>query len=476
MRVLFFFPNYLQAPSVHYGIAFIAGLLKEKGHISKVVQLLSLPKKKAILKYINDFRPDLVAFTSTTNQFPIVEAVASFIKQEYDIPIICGGVHATFSPEDVIANNHIDMVCRGEGEYAMLELVESLKHRASCDNIKNLWIKKKNGTIIKNELRPFIKDLDTLPFPDVDIFDIDLILKKNSGMFRLIGARRCIYNCTYCCSHALRELYKDKADTVNHQSIDSRLMQMDFWHKRYPIKSFIIDDDVFTSDHEYAIEFCQKYKKMFDLPFACNARPETLDKGMLRTLKGSGCYCVLIGIESGNEWIRKNILHRNVSNDKIVQVFKDAQETGVKVHSFNMIGLPYETQEAASDTVKINKEISPDTLQVSVFYPYPGTELYDLYKKNNYDIKENVFNYFDYEKKSARLTNLTAIQINTYLWEINNIWIEQKIHLKYEYFYFIYWMLKKILGVQIVTALLLRLNAFKNYVSYNYVWKLMNFY
>jgi anaerobic magnesium-protoporphyrin IX monomethyl ester cyclase len=473
MRVLFFYPNYLQAPSIHYGIASISGVLKESGHQAKVIQLLTFPKKKEVLKYVKEFSPDLVALTSTTNQFQIAEAVAGFIKSECDIPIVCGGVHATFAPDEVIRGN-IDFVCRGEGEYAMLELVDSLERGASCDNIKNLWIKK-NGNIIKNELRPFISELDKLPFPDVDVFDVDFILKRNTGMFRVMGDRRCTYNCTYCCSSALRELYKDEKWPIRHQSIDSRLGQMEFWRKKYPIKSFIIDDDVFTLDHRYTIEFCQRYKEMFDLPFACNARLETLDKGLLKILKSSGCYCVLIGIESGNEWIRKNVLHRNIANEKIVRIFKEVKESGLKVHSFNMIGLPYETQEAARDTVKLNREISPDTLQVSVFYPYPGTELYNLYKKNNFTVKKGVFNYLNCNTELERLTSINPVQINAYFWQINNVWIEQKIYFRCKYLYFVYWILKKILGVKTVTVLSLRLNSFKNYVAYNYIWKLNNY-
>jgi len=171
-------------PSVHHGLASVSSVLKSRGHLASLYHVKKEPSRNEILDTIQREHPDIIAFSSVTNQIGYVDIGSKWIKQEFTIPIICGGIHATLYPEEVIGFDGIDMVCRGEGEYPMLELANDLGHT----DIKNLWVKG-GGDIIKNPLRPLISSLDDLPYPDYALFDCKSILEDRNGDFAILASR-----------------------------------------------------------------------------------------------------------------------------------------------------------------------------------------------------------------------------------------------------------------------------------------------
>ncbi|KKN17103.1 hypothetical protein LCGC14_0969350, partial [marine sediment metagenome] len=135
---------------------------------------------------------------------------------------------------------------------------------------------------------------------------------------------------------------------------------------------------------EWVFEFCEKYPKHFDLEFECNLRPETVDEKLLTALKNANCNQVDMGIEVGNEWLRNKVLNRKVSNKQILNAFRLAEEVGIKTRAYNMIGLPYETVDMVKETIRLNEMSNPTHTAIFYFYPYPGTRLYDVCKKEGY--------------------------------------------------------------------------------------------
>ncbi|MFA5115107.1 MAG: radical SAM protein [Candidatus Omnitrophota bacterium] len=478
MKVFFIFPNVLNKPCIHYGIASIAALLKNNGHQVSLMQVLEIPKKGAIIKNIAASRPDIIAFTSVTSQFSIVKEIAQSIRREFDLPIICGGIHATLAPDEVIADQNIDIICRGEGEYPMLELVSKLRNNLPCDDIKNLWIKR-NGIVKKNGIRLPLDNLDKLSFPYIDFFDIEHMLRSEHGRFRVITSRSCPFDCSYCCAPALRRLSGDDNGRVRRLSVDSVLMQMRSWLAKYPIKSFIIDDDAFTVDQEYVAEFCSKYKNAIDVPFACNSRPESLSPGLLKILKSAGCELMLVGVESGSEKLRNDVLNRSISNNRLINCFKQIRAAGIKTFSFNMIGLPGETEDEAEETIRLNQEISPDSLQVSMFCFYPGTKLSKSFKIESQEPYDKIFNYFTCSGRVASappFTRLTPEKVDYYMHKLRSLWIEEAIRRRYRYLFLFYRVLIRIIGFKKTVALFLKLAFLKDHVLYWYVWRFKNYF
>jgi len=381
------------------GIGYMSSVLKANGHRTSLIHVTETMIKSKLMKKIERYKPDLIGFSSTTHQYQYVKEYSNWIKEELETPIICGGVHATLCPDQVLSCNNIDMVCIGEGEYPMLELANRMEKGDNIDDISNLWIKK-HSSIKRNPVRPLISNLDELPFPDREIFNFKELLKTgllgaHGSLSEFMAGRGCPYDCTYCCNHALKEIYKGKGKYVRMRSVENVLAEIKNVTEKYEVKKIMFHDDIFTLFHNWIKEFCEKYPTEFDLPFWCNGRVETLNRQILYDLRKAGCDMIFIGIESGNEWLRRTVLRRPITNKQIIDAFRIAHEVGIKTLSFNMVGIPFETPEMVKETIELNKLIQPDHIQVSIFYPYPNTELWRICSESGYLTQDQLPSYFD---------------------------------------------------------------------------------
>lgn len=446
LKVLFIYPDICRyGGGLHYGIAWISAVLKMNGHKTSLLHITRDISKKKLLTEVRRVKPDIICFSSTTNQFPYVKLYANWIKGVFNLPIICGGIHVTLCPDDAILCNGIDIVCIGEGEYPLLELVNALESGKENSQIMNLWIRKK-GIIIRNPLRPLIQNLDELPFPDTEIFQYERILKRRGGEAGFLAGRGCPYSCTYCCNHAVRKLYNGKGSYVRIRSVSNVLEEIKYVAEKYGslVKKINFDDDTFTLFHKWVKEFCKAYKKEFDYPFSCNVRADTVNMEILVALKRAGCDTIKIGIESGDEWLRRNILKRSMTNRQIITACKTAHEVGIKVYTFNMIGLPFETPSMIEKTIELNRLIAPNRVQTSIFYPYPNTELYRICQTGGFLIDKHKKSYFD-EGTTLNLPTLTEKQIKDYYTKLKELDVESYIKTYYPKLMLIYKMLKFIL-------------------------------
>jgi len=355
-------------PSVHHGIAQLVAVLKTYG---QEVSLHHVKKENAreIISAIDRESPDIIGFTTMSNQMGYVERWSQWIKEMFDIPIVCGGVHATLNPEDILNNTCVDMVCVGDGDRAIVD--------------HNFWFKR-NGHIVKTVPYPLVENLDELPFPDYSLFDIGGILKARNGRFAIIASRGCPHNCHYCSNSALREKLNGLGKYFRFRSVDNTIAMLNHYIGKYPVRSFTFADDIFGLNKKWVLEFCEKYPKSVDLPFDCNLRVESATKELLEALKSANCDMIEMGIESGNPWMRREVLNRKMSNHQIVDAFENAHRLGIKTRAYNMVGLPYETLAMARETLELNKKVKPDEVAVFYFYPYKGTKLYDVCEKEGF--------------------------------------------------------------------------------------------
>nr|MBC7244125.1 radical SAM protein [Chloroflexota bacterium] len=400
------------ARKYYHGLGYLSSVLKQAGHQTALIYLLAEPVKGEFLQQVAAIAPDIIAFSATTHQFPYVEKCARWIKESLpEMLCIAGGPHPTLVPEDVLANSNFDLVCIGEGEYPLLDLVTALQEGREITNIPNLWLRR-DGALVKNPLRPLLANLDELPFADRELFDFEQILAANDGWVDMMAGRGCPYGCSYCCNPILREKFKGLGRYVRFRSVDNVLSEIRFLTGRYRVKTLNFQDDVFTLDRNWTLQFCRKYEREFDLPFWINTRVERInDEEIVAALARAGCRGVRIGIESGNEKLRAEILKRRMSNDEIRHAFALARRHGLDVYTCNMLGIPGETAEMIQETVDLNRELQPADLQFSVFYPYPMTELYDLAVREGYLIEgESLPSY--YERRSIlRLPTLTPEEL-----------------------------------------------------------------
>jgi radical SAM superfamily enzyme YgiQ (UPF0313 family) len=210
-----------------------------------------------------------------------------------------------------------------------------------------------------------------------------------------IFSRGCPYNCSYCCNNALQRIYKDKGKQIRFRSVDKAIEEIRTFLRAYKVNHIGFDDDSFTKKRGWLREFCDKYAASKEFPpFACNTRPELFDEETASLLEKAGCYRVNIGIESGSEDLRKRVLNRNMTDKDIIRSFELAKKHRFLTHSFNIIGFPKETKRDFDKTIELNRKVQPDYLQLSMFYPYPGTPLGDMARENGYVSDKDIYSYF----------------------------------------------------------------------------------
>lgn len=390
MKMLFIYPDIdFDTPGAGYkgeislAIGYLSAILKKHGHIVKLIHIVNDIEKESLIGQIEEFHPDLIGFSTISQIFSYVRRYAGWIKERLDVPIIVGGAHPSLNPNETIVVENIDMICVGEGELSLLELCDNIQTMKPIDNIPSIWLKK-DGAIKKNPVRALVENLDDLPMPDRDIFDIPNLnyhTNKKYPYTIIKASRGCPFNCSYCSNHKFRELYPNKDKMVRFHSVGRVIEEARRILEKTPdLKLFYFHDDIFPVYKNWFREFASEYKKEIGLPYRCKARVELMDEEFACLLKKSGCFRVQIGIESGNEEILK-LLKRPVAAEKVFAAFRLCEKYGIQTQSFNMVGIPHEDSGKILDTIKINAKANPGVIITSIYYPLPNTELYNVCKE-----------------------------------------------------------------------------------------------
>lgn len=348
----------------------ISSTLKANGHISEVVEADYRSVKRKLDRIPG---PVIVAFSTPSVFAEPFTALNRRLKEQHDILSVFGGPHPTYFPE-MIDEEGVDAICRGEGEAAMLDVVGAHASGGPLREIANWWVKE-NGNVYRNPLRPLVEDLDALPLPDHEIFR--KAVPRSIWHAAVITGRGCPYECTYCFNHVCKKLYQGKGRYVRRRSADSvleelRLIQS---HKCYRFIKF--GDDIFTLSPAWLEEFLPRYKQDIDLPFSCLARANHVNPRILDLLKSAGCHRITVGIESGNDDVRNRILKRNMSRDAILQACRLVKEYGIRLQTANILGIPGGSLEADLETLDLNIQCRSDYSGVTLLQLYHRTEIYD---------------------------------------------------------------------------------------------------
>ncbi|MFX1502144.1 MAG: B12-binding domain-containing radical SAM protein [Promethearchaeota archaeon] len=388
MKILFIYPNATHQEAISTGLAYISGWLKKKkrNYDIKIFDFTWGARKQECYDFIKEFEPDVIGITCVTFDFYFCKDLIKGIKKVSNALIVLGGVHPTIAPEQSI--KYADIICIGEGERSFEELIEKLENNEDYTKINNLWVKK-NNIIHKNQVGNLIENLDLL-FCDRDLYDIDKYVKARNYTMDIYVGRGCPYDCTYCINYYHRNLYQGKGKFLRLSSPENTINEIKNLVQRFHLKKIICPDDTLTYSKKWLFKFCDLYKKEIRLPFVCNARVENIDDEVCKALKQANCDALHIGVESGNEKLRKTVLNRHMSNKQIIKVFQLCKKYGIKTLSFNMVGIPYETKEDILKTIQLNRIIEPTELQVTIYHPFPGTYLYDHVCKKGWIIKKKI--------------------------------------------------------------------------------------
>lgn len=296
--------------------------------------------KDLVLRRIIELKPDLVAFHVQTVQHLEMRALARELKKRYRVPVIFGGIHPHSAPEDVLLPQDpaVDMICLGEGEYALLELCNSMERGKIDYSIKNLWFRLDDGALIRNEMRSLIGDLDALPIIDKELFapHVPMHLAYLSS-----PSRGCPFSCSYCSLSFLgEEARKLKGPRIRERSVESLIAEIKGHIAKYGSKWVDFRHPVMSSSTKWTVEFCKRYKEEIGLPFHCFSHPLLIDEDCVRAFKEAGCFGIQIGIESWNEEIRKTVINRQDSNEDIRKATEILERYGQPYTFDYILGLP----------------------------------------------------------------------------------------------------------------------------------------
>ncbi len=347
------------------GVMYLSSALKNAGFQVRGV----LINKEDVFKVFDEYDPDIVLYSVITGEHLKCLSVNEKLKEKKEFVSVFGGPHVTFAP-DFINNNGVDVIGIGECEEAIVELIVKLSQGKDITRVKNFWIKK-NNKLYKNEVRPLNSDLDTIDFPDRELF----AKGSEDGEICVMTSRGCFYKCTYCHNKALKDLYSNKGRFCRLRSIDNILREIKQIKGMTEIKTINFHDDIFFQNSVRLKDFSERFKKEISIPFICSLRPEFVTGEKVRLLKEAGCQKVFLGVEAGDDTVRKNLLKRNITKKQMLDARDLLKKYDITVFAQNIIGFPNTTISHDIETLKFNIELKPDFAWVSIFTPYPATDL-----------------------------------------------------------------------------------------------------
>ena len=421
LKILLLYPNF---PMSHLllpaGVSILSACLKQAGFDTRLfdttlykpegfsqddlrIELLQIKKVSTVdrsvdfkttnmlddfKQMLSDYQPDLVGASLLEDTFPIG---LPLMRAAHDagILVLAGGIFPTFAPDDAINEESVDILCRGEGEIALVELCRRLAAGVSYDNIPNLWIKKPDGTVVQNQMGPTV-NVDELPLPDYDMFDAQRFFRPMQGkLLRIMPIemhRGCPYQCAFCEDPIQSQMYRAIGERYHRaKSPQTLIRELLVLVNKYNAEYIYFNAETFFAmPDRYFLELAELYIKEIRLPFWMQTRPETLTDKHVELLKEMNVSHVNIGLEHGNEEFRAKVLKRKMANSLIINGLRNLHDAGIPTTVNNIMGFPDETRELVFDTIELNRHIQSATINAFLFNPYKGTELYDVCEKKGY--------------------------------------------------------------------------------------------
>jgi len=381
---------------VHLGLGYLSSMLHQNGYETKVyntdyvedgrdmnlrevfegksfyneiMKNNEYPLWQEILNEIKAYSPDIIGFTiNFTMTAKIVERLADMVKAwNPDVKIVIGGPHVTILPELTLRHKSFDYAIEYEGEYTFLELIQN----KNVEDIKGLSFKDFQGNIYHNPNRGLIKDLNVLPFPDINL-QLKKVADPNENYGVIAASRGCPFNCIFCTSPAI---WNKK---VRFRSVENVIKEIKHKYYNYGVRKYYFSDDNFNLNKKYTIDLCnQIIENNLNIEWICEAQLKSFDRDVLDVMKAAGCKRVKLGIESGNDRILK-LMKKGTTKEQIIEIVKLIKNVGINITAYFLIGMPTETKEEMLETYYFAEEIDPEYISLSVASPQYGTPLFSM--------------------------------------------------------------------------------------------------
>jgi len=349
-----------------------------------------------IIERLSDLKPDWVGLPVYTVDYWAVMNLAKRLKQRLTgVKIVVGSVHATARPNDFLfADSPIDVVCIGEGEEVLYELLNRNKLGLYYENIQGIAFFD-GQKMQRTPSRQLTKDLSHLPPPAYDMVDMEFYVKPQQMLIRrlilrgtyIYTGRGCPYQCSFCASSMLYETQGLKR-IVRYRPIEQIVDTLLMLKNTYEIDSFYILDDTFTITESRVYKFCDLYEsKGLKMPWACDARVNQATVEMLTKMKHAGCKQLDFGVESGSDESLKR-MHKGITTEQIYKAFDLCRTVGMRSFANLMFNTPGETEEDVRLSLECIKKIKANELNIGLTIPFLGTPLFAEYIGDNFTIED----------------------------------------------------------------------------------------
>ena len=359
------------------GLAYIAAVLERAGHKVAIVDSPTLRlSMDQFLQKVREFKPDIVGLSLQTPLAPKGYAAAKRIREEFpDVVLVAGGHHPTYMVDEAL-DNGFDVVVRFEGELTMLELVNTIERRGlneeALKKIKGIAFRDREGRTVVTPPRPYIEDLDSLPFPARHLLPMEryTVFGKNIRAAHIMASRGCPYGCIFCSTSYFW------GRKIRFRSAKNIVDEIELLVEKYGARYVIFTDDELTAVRRVVYEMIDEIKKRgLDIVFTCGARVDHVDRQFMKFLVDNGCVGLYFGVESGKQETLDRIGKR-ITLDQARRVFQWAKELNAFAVASFVIGFPWETVDDVRKTIDFSIELDPAYAQFTVATPYPGTPLW----------------------------------------------------------------------------------------------------
>jgi anaerobic magnesium-protoporphyrin IX monomethyl ester cyclase len=382
MHVTFVNPPYPKGAHQHppftpLGLGYLAAVLeKNQCEVDVIDCQASKLSYEDFEREISKRQPDIVGMTSTTLTYKSALRIAEIAKEVLpNCLTVLGGCHVTFWDVEALQEcPYLDVVVRKEGENTIVELVERLEAGKDFHDILGVTCRK-GEEIVRNPDRPYIEDLDSLPFPAHHLWPIDRLRKYGKVIFPLMTSRGCTFWCEFC--SAVRMFGRK----FRMRSPKSVVDELEYLHNTYGAANFTFYDDSFTVDQSRVEEICRDiHSRNLRIKWDCGTRVDMVTKDLLQKMSEAGCIAVWFGVEAGSQRVI-DAMGKGFSLNRTKKAFKLAKEAGLMTIASAVFGFPGETRETAWETINLVEEINPDDVGYYIATPYPGTPMADYVKK-----------------------------------------------------------------------------------------------
>lgn len=361
------------------GALYVAGCLSEAGHDVRFVGT----RGNDVAREVARFAPDLVAAGATTGLHHYYLGLFASLKARWPkLETLLGGPHPTYFPE-VIQSPGVDVICRGEGEDAAVELANAMASGGDTTRIEDLWVKR-DGRIWANDARRLRRDLDSLPFPPRQLlYRYDDSLRRRP-LKSFTTNRGCPFSCSYCFNPSMVEHYGPSWKKTRFRSPGNVVEEIARVKAAGRLHVVGFRESIFAYSSDWLREFGELYRREVGLPYYAHVRADMMTEEMVELMAWSGCHSVNLGIETANERLANEVLKRNIRFDKMTAGVRRLKAAGIVVFADNILGIPGGTFEDDIATLRLNIELDVDYAAATLCTPYPGTGIARYAERHGY--------------------------------------------------------------------------------------------